>query len=235
MLTQDITYNALNKAATIAEGEYTLQFLYGHDKQRRKTSFYDTNGLAMEKYFAGLYEKEIDHQTGIIRHINYIMAGDGITAIVLEEEQGEEATFREYAQKFVSGAINSYVGPSLFANDMFGHKVEYMRMSDGSYLVGSKKAAAAWRQGWLNQSSDFAHSSQEAFNNRSLAERLMMFGGAGASYMIGGRSGRVSDYFIQQTIHASFINNPNYSPLNYEYAHKKLFIILSKNLFYNLK
>ena len=70
------------------EGDYTLQFLYGHDKQRRKTTFYDANGLAMEKYFVGLYEKEIDHQKGITRNINYITAGDGMTAIVLQEEQG---------------------------------------------------------------------------------------------------------------------------------------------------
>ena len=72
--------------------ENLTQFLYGHDKQRRKTSFYNENGLAMEKYFVGLYEKEVEFtEDGIItRHINYITGGDGMTAIVLEEEQGEE-------------------------------------------------------------------------------------------------------------------------------------------------
>ncbi|RYM35525.1 hypothetical protein ERX46_00620 [Brumimicrobium glaciale] len=49
LLTQDITYNAFNKAANITEGDYTLQFQYGHDKQRRKTTFYDQNNLAMIK------------------------------------------------------------------------------------------------------------------------------------------------------------------------------------------
>ena len=96
LLTQDISYNALNKASSITEGDYTLQFLYGHDKQRRKTSFYDDNGLAMEKYFVGLYEKEIDHQTGITRHINYITAGDGMTAIVLQEEESGNTTEDTY-------------------------------------------------------------------------------------------------------------------------------------------
>ena len=50
----------------------------------------------MDKYFIGVYEKEVEYtEDGIItRHINYITAGDGMTAIVLEEEQGEEETGR---------------------------------------------------------------------------------------------------------------------------------------------
>ena len=50
----------------------------------------------MEKYFVGLYEKEIDYQTGITRHINYITAGDGITAIVLQEEDNGNTTEDTY-------------------------------------------------------------------------------------------------------------------------------------------
>jgi RHS repeat-associated protein len=87
LLTQDITYNAFNKAETIEENGYELAFLYGHDKQRRKTSFYENGNPMLDKYFVGLYEKEFEPQTGITRHINYIMAGDGMTAIVLQEEE----------------------------------------------------------------------------------------------------------------------------------------------------
>lgn len=89
-------FSFLPYQSTISEGDHTLQFLYGHDQQRRKTTFYDQNGLAMDKYFIGLYEKEVEYtEDGIItRHINYITAGDGMTAIVLEEEQGEEETGR---------------------------------------------------------------------------------------------------------------------------------------------
>lgn len=94
LLTQDINYDANNQASQITEGDYTLQFQYGIDDQRRKTSFYDANGLVMDKYFVGLYEKEIDGN--ITRHINYITASDGMTAIVLEEEQNGSSTTETY-------------------------------------------------------------------------------------------------------------------------------------------
>lgn len=58
------------------------------------TSFYNENGLALEKYFVGLYEKEVEGN--ITRHINYIMAGDGITAIVIEEEENGNTTSETY-------------------------------------------------------------------------------------------------------------------------------------------
>ena len=294
------------------EGGSAFQFLYGHDKQRRKTSFYENGNLGLEKHFVGLYEKDMlseaynfycdngekylaEHTSttiemssprngrvydpilgrmlmpdrfvqdalfsqGYSRYssvwnnplrytdpsgdfvvvgfeagslVGMIAGGTGNVG-VLGADKGSDATFREYAQKFVSGAINSYVGPSIFANDMFGHKVEYMRMANGSYFGGSKATAKAWRAGWLNQASDFAHSSQEAFQSRSFMERVMMFGGAGASNLIGGSLSRYSDYFIQQTIHSTFSNDPSYLPLNYEYSNRKLFIQVTKNLFYNL-
>lgn len=98
LLNQDITYNAFNKAETITEedGYYSLNFIYGHDKQRRKTTFYENNILVLEKYFVGLYEKEFEPQTGITRHINYITAGDGMTAIVLQEEENGDISEETY-------------------------------------------------------------------------------------------------------------------------------------------
>ena len=479
-------------------GECTLQFLYGHDKQRRKTTFYENSDLVMEKYFVGLYEKEIDHQTGITRHINYITAGDGMTAIVLQEEEsgdvspdetyftykdhlgsvvaltdeygdvvfeqsfdawgryrnpddwtfdnilesptwlrgytghehlphfdlinmngriydpilgrmlspdkyiqdplssqsynrysyvwnnplrytdpsgdfvvvgmaigavvgayiggsvanntiniaqwewdgntargmikgamfgafagagvgaafagnlgvkamaiaklnaptvksglvsgglnmmynyedgqslgtslgyfgagflggvvgfeagtlvgmlaggtgnvgvlgadkGSEATFREYAQKFVSGAINSYAGKSVAGTKTFGTEVDYMKMANGKYFGGSKTTAKVWRYGWLNQASDFAHSNEETFKSRTLGERLLMFGAAGTSSLIKRVGGRYFDYYMQQTIHATYNNNPDYLPWVYEKSNQKLFIQHYKYLFSNLK
>jgi hypothetical protein len=49
------------------------------------TSFCDENGLVLEKYFIGLYEKEIEG--AVTRHINYVMAGDGVTALIIQEEE----------------------------------------------------------------------------------------------------------------------------------------------------
>jgi RHS repeat-associated protein len=83
--TQEITYNAFNKAASIEENAYQLNFTYGHDKQRRKTLFTHQNAPILEKYFVGLYEIEIEGTT--TRHINYVMAGDGVTALIIQEEE----------------------------------------------------------------------------------------------------------------------------------------------------
>ena len=213
-----------------------------------------TLGTSLGYFGAGFAGGVVGFEVGTL--IGMMVGGTGNVG-VLGADKGSDATFREYAQKFVSGAINSYVGPSIFANDMFGHKVNYMKMADGSYFGGSKASAKAWRAGWLNQASDFAHSSQETFNNRSLGERMMMFGAAGGSSIIGGAfdesidnmrrgigkssakfgmalAGGSSDYLLQQTIHGSINHNSNYYPFNYQYGWKKTSIFSYKSLFYSL-
>jgi RHS repeat-associated protein len=67
------------------------------------TSFCDENGLVLEKYFIGLYEKEIEG--AVTRHINYVMAGDGMTAIVIEEENGISTSETYYTYKDHLGSI----------------------------------------------------------------------------------------------------------------------------------
>jgi RHS repeat-associated protein len=167
-----------------------------------------------------------------------MLTGGFFNMVVLGMDKGDEATNREYAQKFVSGAINSYTGISTFSKPGFGQNINYLKMADGSYFGGSKLTAKAWRAGWLNQASDFAHSSQGAFESRSFMDRVMMFGAAGASSWIGGvgqdgidamenRYGKFGvqlsrqigagyfDYHMQQTIHSTFSNNPYYMPWRY--------------------
>jgi RHS repeat-associated protein len=175
----------------------------------------------------------------------------GVFALSLEEEQ--RASFREYAQKFVSGALAAYAGTSVFG------EVNYIKIND-KYLGGYKEwkgLSKAWRAGWLNQASDFAHSSEYAFNSRSLGERVLMFGFAGGSSLIGGALdakiddmkkglgkasakfgmtffGGGSDYLFQQTIHYSYSNNPDYRPFHYNFGWKKTSIFSYKSLFYAL-
>ena len=43
------------------------------------------------------------------------------------------------------------------------------------------------------------------------------------------------DYHMQQTIHSSFNNNPNYMPWQYQYRGTKLSVAGYKSLFYGLK
>ena len=183
------------------------------------------------------------------------LGNTGVFALSLDEN--ESATFRQYAQKFVSGALAAYAGTSVFG------EVNYMTKSDGGYIFSNPAnpdwygGAKAWRQGWLNLASDFAHSSQDAFNNRSLGERMLMFGFAGGSSLIGGVfDGRIknmkdgfgkglsifgmklleggSDYLFQQTIHYSYSFNKDYRPFHYHYGWKKTSIFSYKSLFYAL-
>lgn len=89
-----------------------------------------------------------------------------------------KSTSREYVQKIFSGALFDYTGISVFGD------LGYMNMADGTeegrYFLGGKDItkvkAKAWRAAWPNQAADFAHSSKESFNKRSLPERAMMFG-----------------------------------------------------------
>lgn len=181
------------------------------------------------------------------------MAASGVgNMVVLGVDSGGEATTREYAQKFVSGALNAYAGISIFSNN-----VSYMKMSNGDYIGGSKVTAKAWRAGWINQASDFAYSSQDAFNNRNIRERILMFGAAGGSSIIGGlfedktiemkskfwkgvsKYGMKiaeggSDYLLQQTIQGSINHNSGYFPFNYDGGWNKTLIFSYKSLFYSL-
>jgi len=187
------------------------------------------------------------------------MATSGAANVLVHGfDSGWEASGREYAQKFVSGALSAYTGISTFG------KVDYLKVAngteDGGYFLGSKANAKAWRAGWLNQASDFAHSSKESFNKRSLPERAMMFGVAfAASHMGGMEEDAISElkhksmfaygvsrgirqalagyfeYHMQQTIHSIYSNNPSYLPWQYQYRGTKLSAAGYKALFYGLK
>jgi hypothetical protein len=174
-------------------------------------------------------------------------------------DSGWEGSRRSYAQKFVSGALSAYTGISVFG------EVDYMKMAngteDGGYFLGSKANAKAWRAAWLNQASDFAHSSKESFNKRSLFERAMMFGVAFAASHLGGmEEDAISklkykskfgygvskvlrqamagyfEYHMQQIVHYNYSDgNPNYLPWQYKYRGTKLSAAGYKALFYGLK
>jgi hypothetical protein len=137
-------------------------------------------------------------------------------------------------------------------------------MADGKggkkYFGGSKETAKAWRAGWLNQASDFAHSSEESFKKRGLMERAMMFGVAAAASITGGaEEERIKDiknnfnrgilgglrqaaagyleYDLQQRVHFMFSGegDKSYLPWQYKYKGIKLSAAGYKALFYGLK
>lgn len=134
----------------------------------------------------------------------------------------------------------------------------HIKILNDEFLGERKANAKAWRAGWLNQASDFAHSSKESFKKRSLPERAMMFGVAFAASHIGGEgekdikgikdsftrgivgglrqaSAGYFEYHMQQIVHYNFSGNPNYLPWQYQYRGTKLSAAGYKALFYGLK
>lgn len=189
------------------------------------------------------------------------MATSGVgNILVYGMDNNWEGSGREYAQKFVSGALAAYTGVSTFG------KVDYQKMADGNggekYFGGSKETAKAWRAGWLNQASDFAHSSEESFKKRNLRERALMFVVAAAASLAGGAEeesisklkersnlmyGTVNvirqaaagylEYDMQQRVHFMFSGDgdKSYLPWQYKYRGIKLSAAGYKALFYGFK
>ena len=122
-LMQDITYTSRQKAELISEGGHTLNFVYGHDNHRRKTMYSNQDGVQLEKYFVGPYEKEIEAEGGIVkvRHINYISAGDGMTAIVLQEEVISDV--REVEEDKIYFTYKDHLGSIVALTDVEGDVV----------------------------------------------------------------------------------------------------------------
>ena len=154
------------------------------------------------------------------------------------------------------GKTSAYTGVSAFG------KVDYLKMADGAggedYIGGSKTTAKALRAGWLNQASDFAHSSKESFKKRSFVERALMFSVSFAASHVGevkeesimrlkskisygaarGIRQAAAGYFqydMQQKVHFQFSGDSSDLPWQYKYRGIKLSAVGYKALFYGLK
>lgn len=92
---QQITYNALGKVATITEGAYTMEFTYGPDEQRWKSVLKHNGVIVRKTLYAGNYERVIEGST--TRHYCYLEGGavnisegndDGTTYIMVTDNLG---------------------------------------------------------------------------------------------------------------------------------------------------
>lgn len=92
---QQITYNALGKVATITEGNYTMEFTYGPDEQRWKSVLKHNGVIVRKTLYAGNYERVIEGST--TRHYCYLEGGavnisegndDGTTYIMVTDNLG---------------------------------------------------------------------------------------------------------------------------------------------------
>jgi RHS repeat-associated protein len=192
---------------------------------------------------------------GNISYLGGMAIGGTSNALLHGAVNSWDVDTREYAQKFVSGALSVYSGLSAFGD------VSYMYGADGNYFGGNKMVAKAWRAGWTNQASDFAHSSKDAFNGRSFTERFFMFGFAAGTSMIGSAGEDIingpklrsqpfkravlkgsrqlaygyADYHMQQVVHSMYRDDNKYMPWQYKYRNTKFAITGYKALFYGLQ
>lgn len=98
---QDIEYTTFNKVNSITQGIAKYSFTYGIDNQRRKM-VYTKNGVPESTtYYFDM--NEIVIKNAITRHLNYIFAGDGLAAIYVKRNDGNDTLY--YVHKDHLGSI----------------------------------------------------------------------------------------------------------------------------------
>ncbi|MFR9242040.1 MAG: hypothetical protein ACLVKE_15255 [Clostridium baratii] len=118
---QLITYTDFKKVSTIKEGSKTLDYLYGVDNQRRKTTY--KNGSATKiRYYSNNYEEEIDN--GRIRRIHYINGSNGLAAIYIEENDNNVLyyAFSDYLGSLTALALPNGTVKERYAYDPWGNR-----------------------------------------------------------------------------------------------------------------
>ncbi|NCA85494.1 MAG: RHS repeat-associated core domain-containing protein, partial [Clostridia bacterium] len=110
---QSVSYTPFNKVSHISQRGYDNFITYGPDRLRRRTSLHTGIGddVLLTKYYGfGDYEKEVT-QTGT-RHLHYIAGGDGLAAVYVKYDTGEDTLFHIMQDHLGSivGAINSESG-----------------------------------------------------------------------------------------------------------------------------
>mgnify|MGYP002621338998 CR=1 FL=1 len=167
-----------------------------------------------------------------------------------------EPEFSSYklAQKAVSGALAAYSGVGAFGD------VHLAKFKNGDYVMGSKNAAKAWRAGWYNVVSDWAHTSQYDWNkreNRAFSSFYAFVGGFtgglinaygteryqeilkrrgfGQAYLYSlgmNTAAGAAEYTWTQLGLSAAYGSGNYLPWGYQYGLKKAAIWSYKSLMY---
>lgn len=133
--TQEILYTPSAKTARITEGDQRMYFTYDAGDERIMTKLVELdNGnenILLKKYFVGLYEKEVEGTTE--RHIHYIMAGDGLTAIAIQENEDPTETYFTYKDHLGSIVALTDVNGDVFFEQSFDAWGRYRNPDDWTY------------------------------------------------------------------------------------------------------
>ncbi|MEO1626929.1 MAG: RHS repeat-associated core domain-containing protein, partial [Bacteroidota bacterium] len=100
-LTQDIVYNEFDQPSKLTEGDFELDYTYGHDRQRIKSVLKENGLVTRTRLYFGEYEQQI--QQGNTQHIHYVNAGQGTVGIVVMENNNFEfyATYTDHLGSIV--------------------------------------------------------------------------------------------------------------------------------------
>lgn len=102
---QNISYTSYLKPEIITETNQKLQYKYGHDYNRIKSTRSIDGVLQEERYYLGTYEKQIIGAT--TRDIHYIDLGHGLITIIVRENGGNFDMYYPYTDYL--GSIISVV------------------------------------------------------------------------------------------------------------------------------
>jgi RHS repeat-associated protein len=148
MREQEIEYNAFAKTSQITENNLRMYFTYGADEERIVTTLVELdNGnetLLRKKYFTGLYEREIEGNE--VRHIRYVMAGDGLTAIVVKENSENDNTYFTYKDHLGSIVTLTDENAAVFFEQSFDAWGRYRNTDNWTY--DNITEAPSWLRGY---------------------------------------------------------------------------------------
>ncbi|MEO1627940.1 MAG: RHS repeat-associated core domain-containing protein, partial [Bacteroidota bacterium] len=80
---QNIRYTAFDQPDQLMEGNYELDYVYGHDRQRTKSVLQSNGAVETTRWYSGEYERQVTQST--TQEIHYVNAGQGTVAIVVKE------------------------------------------------------------------------------------------------------------------------------------------------------
>lgn len=91
---QNIVYTSYQQPKYIHEGNYRLDYTYGHDYQRIKSVLKNQGTTVETIYYMGNHERKI--KNGVTYDIYYISAGDDLIAMAVKTNGGTEAIYYTY-------------------------------------------------------------------------------------------------------------------------------------------
>ncbi|MEO1625761.1 MAG: FG-GAP-like repeat-containing protein, partial [Bacteroidota bacterium] len=87
-VTQDITYTQFDQPSRVSEGNFELDYVYGHERQRIKSVLKENGTVKKTRLYMGDFERQTVN--GVTKDIHYVNAGQGTVGIVVKNGSSYE-------------------------------------------------------------------------------------------------------------------------------------------------